>query len=134
MCCSGLVASSASLISRRCFTSLPPHAIAVILVYVTVLARALPALTVALRPLAGSDSGLGVTPSADAAPPPPPMAGDAALLAGPPPAPAAAPPSATPLLQQTGPVFYPTPQMDGSIPLEQLKQRLQHQLEYYFSR
>ncbi|XP_043203590.1 la-related protein 4-like isoform X1 [Amphibalanus amphitrite] len=82
------------------------------------------------------DSGLGVTtgagtPAADAAPQ---MAGEAAaLLAGPPPAaaPAAAP---APLLQQTGPVFYPTPQMDGSIPLDQLKQRLQHQLEYYFSR
>ena len=86
----------------------------------------------------GSDSGLGVatgavTPSAEA---PLPMAADAALLAGPPPpqaAPAPAPPAA-PLLQQTGPVFYPNPQMDGSIPLEQLKQRLQHQLEYYFSR
>ncbi|XP_037084914.1 la-related protein Larp4B-like [Pollicipes pollicipes] len=51
------------------------------------------------------------------------------LMAGPPP-----PPPAAPVLQQTGPVFYPTPQMDGSIPLEQLKQRLQHQLEYYFSR
>ena len=81
-----------------------------------------------------------VTPSAEA---PLPMAADAALLAGPPPpppaaagvpAPTAAVPPAAPLLQQTGPVFYPTPQMDGSIPLEQLKQRLQHQLEYYFSR
>ena len=96
-------------------------------------------LSVNLAPcVTGSDSGLGVatgavTPSAEA---PVPMAADAALLAGPPPPQAAAAPAppAAPLLQQTGPVFYPTPQMDGSIPLEQLKQRLQHQLEYYFSR